>query len=151
MTAAGVVRLCLIGFAIAASLLALDFLKAAAEDVFQDYGPAPWRLATGIVVALVVGAAATVAFYGPRRLIRPFLPDGAGLDFGADYARWKTLVLMLAGGLVALPAIDHLVFAAIDGHVLDTAQALIELSLAIVLVVGPGACLRLISRFVTHR
>src|SRR4051812_27573385 len=123
MTAAGLVRLCLIGFAIAASLLALDFLKAAAEDALQDYGPAPWRLATGIIVALVVGAAAAVAFHGPRRLIRVFVPDGAALDFGADYVRWKTLVLMLAGGLVALPAIDHFVVAVIDGHVLDTAQA----------------------------
>ncbi len=151
MTAAGLVRLCLIGFAIAASLLALDFLKQAVDEALQAYGPSAWRLGTGLVMTAALAIVAAIAFYAPPALIRFFVPDGDGLDFGRDYAKWKTLVLMLAGGLVALPALDQLIFAVIDGHALDTAQALIALSLAIVLVVGPEACRRLIFRFVTHR
>ncbi|MBW8733866.1 MAG: hypothetical protein JF571_06100 [Asticcacaulis sp.] len=151
MTAAGLVRLCLIAFAIAAALLALDSLKDALEEAFQTYGPAVWRLATSLVMAAVLAGAAVMALRAPHRLIRPFLPEDSTVDFGRDYARWKTLMLMLSGGLVALPALDHLVFALTDGRALDTAQALIELSLAIVLVVGPGVCGRLMLRFVAHR
>jgi len=151
VTAAGLVRLGQIGFGLAVSLLALDFLHDALDEALRDYGPAMWRLATALAAAAVLACVAVVVFFGPRSLIRPFVPEGASLDYGPDYARWKTLGLMLAGGLVALPALDHLVYAVIDGHALDTAQALIELSLAIVLVVGPGVCRRLIFRFVTHR
>lgn len=151
MTAAGLVRLCVIGFGLAVSLLALDFLHDALDEAFRDYGPAIWRLGTALTTAVVLGIVAATAFFGPRSLIRPFVPDGSSLDYGPDYWRWRTLALMLAGGLVALPALDHLVYAVADGHALDTAQALVELSLAIVLVVGPGTCRRLIFRFVAHR
>jgi hypothetical protein len=151
VTAAGLVRLGLIGFGLAVSLLALDFLHDGLEEAFRDYGPAIWRLATALVVAAVLACVAAVVFFGPRSLIQAFVPEGASLEYGPDYGRWKTLGLMLTGGLIALPALDHLVYAVIDGHALDTAQALIELSLAIVLIVGPGACRRLIFRYVAHR
>jgi hypothetical protein len=151
MTAAGLVRLGLIGFGLAVSLLALDFLRDALDEALRDYGPAIWRLVTALVVAAILAGVATAAFYAPRTVIRPFVPEGASLEYGSDYGRWKTLGLMLTGGLIALPALDHLVYAVIDGRALDTAQALIELSLAIVLVVGPGVCRKLIFRFVTHR
>ncbi len=151
MTIAGLVRLFLIGFGLAVSLLALDFLRDAFDEAFRDYGPAIWRLGAALLAAAVLGAVAATAFFGPRSLIRPFVPEGSSLDYGRDYWRWRTLGLMLAGGLVALPALDHLVYAVVDGRALDTAQALIELSLSIVLVVGPGTCRRLIFRFVSHR
>ncbi len=151
MTAAGLARLGLIGFGLAVALLALGFLRDALEEAFRDYGPAVWRLGTALTAAVILAVVAAAAFYGPRSLIKPFVPEGSSLDFGPDYDRWKTLVLMLAGGLIALPAFDHLVYAVVDGHALDTAEALAELSLAIVLVVGPDACRRLIFRFVTHR
>ena len=44
MTIAGLVRLFLIGFGLAVSLLALDFLRDAFDEAFRDYGPAIWRL-----------------------------------------------------------------------------------------------------------
>ena len=151
MTAAGLVRLCLMGFAIAVSLLALDFAKQALEEAFSDFGPAAWRMGLEAITAVALSVVAAMAFYPPRRLIAAFTPPGDSLDLGGDYVRWKTVVMMLAGGLVALPALDHLVRAVVNGKALDTAQALVEISLALVLVVGPGACGRLMFRFVAHR
>lgn len=151
MTAAGLVRLSLIGFAVAVSLLALDFARQALEEVFGEYGPNIWQLGLDIFTGVVLAVVAAVAFYPPRRLVSAFVPEGDSLDFGRDYPRWKTLVLMLAGGLVILPAVDQLVRAVVEGHVLGTAQAMIEISLALVLVVGPGVCRALMLRLVVHR
>ncbi len=151
MTAAGLVRLCLIGFGIAVSLLALDFARQALEEALGEYGPNVWELGLDVFTGAVLAVVAALAFYPPRRLVSAFVAEGDRLDFGQDYPRWKTLVLMLAGGLAALPAIDQLVRAVVAGHVLNTAQAIIEISLALVLVVGPGACRNLMLRLVAHR
>jgi len=151
MTAAGLVRLTLISFALAVSLLALDFAKQALEEALDDYGSNVWQLGLETLAASVLAAVAIASFRAPVRLIAAFVPEGDMLDFGADYERWKSVLLMMAGGLVALPALDHLVTAVSKGHVLDTAQALLEISLALVLIVGPGACRNLMLRLVVHR